>query len=73
MMPYREFSTPDDFKAALHGIDQLILDATERAYRRSQDEAKQREHDSEKKLGWQTELEWHSFQCFEVVHIASGC
>jgi hypothetical protein len=24
-------------------------------------------------LGWQTELEWHSFQCFEVVHIASGC
>jgi hypothetical protein len=23
MMPDREFSTPDDFKAALHGIDQL--------------------------------------------------
>src|SRR6185295_17346795 len=49
MMPYREFSTPDAFKAALHGIDQLIIDATERAYRRSQDEAKQREHDSGKK------------------------
>src|SRR6516165_4525097 len=49
MMPYREFSTPDDFKAALHGIDQLIIDATERAYRRSQDEAKQREHYSVKK------------------------
>ena len=49
MMPYREFSTPDDFKAALHGIDQLIIDATERAYRRSQDEAKQREHYSGKK------------------------
>ena len=49
MMPYREFSTPDDFKAALQGIDQLIIDATERAYRRSQDEAKQREHDSGKK------------------------
>src|SRR5213080_1356262 len=49
MMPYREFSTPDDFKAALQGIDQLIIDATERAYRRSQDEAKQREHYSGKK------------------------
>ena len=49
MMPYREFSTPDDCKAALHGIDQLIIDATERAYRRSQDEAKQREHYSGKK------------------------
>ena len=44
LIPYREFSTPDDFKAALQGIDQLIIDATERAYRRSQDEAKQREH-----------------------------
>src|ERR1700747_1862050 len=44
LMPYREFSTPDDFKAALQGIDQLIIDATERAYRRSQDEAKHREH-----------------------------
>src|SRR3989475_11524572 len=49
MMPYREFSTPDDFKAVLQGIDQLIIDATERAYRRSQDEAKQREHYSGKK------------------------
>ena len=49
MMPYREFSTPDDFKAALQGIDQLIIDATERAYRRPQDEAKQREHYSGKK------------------------
>src|SRR5437867_2580321 len=49
MMPYREFSTPDDFKAALKGIDQLIMDATERAYRRSSVEAKHREHDSGKK------------------------
>lgn len=49
MMPYRECSTPDDFKAALHGIDHLIIDATERAYRRSHDEAKQREHYSGKK------------------------
>ena len=49
MMPYREFSTPDDCKAALQGIDQRIIDATERAYRRSQDEAQQREHYSGKK------------------------
>jgi hypothetical protein len=49
MMPQREFGTPDDLKAALQGIDQLIIDATERAYRRSRDDAKQREHYSGKK------------------------
>jgi hypothetical protein len=49
MMPHREFGTPDDLKAALQGIDQLIIDATERAYRRSRDDAKQREHYSGKK------------------------
>jgi hypothetical protein len=27
--------------------------------------------DERKKLGWQTELEYHSFRCFEVVHVAS--
>ena len=48
-MPYREFSTPEDVKADLQGIDQLIIDATERSYRRSQDDAKQREHYSGKK------------------------
>ena len=48
-MPHREFGTPDDLKAALQGIDQLIIDATERAYRRSRDDAKQREHYSGKK------------------------
>jgi DDE superfamily endonuclease len=49
MMPYREFGTPDDIKAALKRIDQLLIDATERAYRRSQDDAKQRAHYSGKK------------------------
>jgi hypothetical protein len=44
LMPYRELGTPDDLKAALHGLDRLIIDATERAYHRSQDDAKQREH-----------------------------
>src|SRR5881397_1069204 len=44
MMPYRELSTPEDLKAALHGVDRLLIDATERAYHRSTDDAKQREH-----------------------------
>jgi hypothetical protein len=48
-MPDRELSTPADVKAALQGMDQVIIDATERAYRRSQDDAKQREHYSGKK------------------------
>jgi hypothetical protein len=65
MMPYREFSTPDAFKAALHGIDQLIIDATERAYRRSQDEAKQREHYSGKKRAYAEE---HGDVSPEQVH-----
>ena len=49
LIPYREFDTPEAMKSALQGIDQVIIDATERAYRRSQDEAKQREHYSGKK------------------------
>ena len=48
-MPYRELGTPEDVKAALHGVDRLIIDATERAEPRSQEDAKQREHDSGKK------------------------
>jgi hypothetical protein len=51
LMPYREFGTPEDFTTALKGLDHLLIDATERAYRRSQDEAKHREHDSGKKKG----------------------
>ena len=49
MMPHREFKTPEALKAALSGMDQIIIDATERAYRRSQNDAKQREHYSGKK------------------------
>jgi hypothetical protein len=51
LMPYRELSTPEALKAALQGGDCLLIDATERASHRSQDEAKQREHDSGKKNG----------------------
>jgi hypothetical protein len=49
LMPHREFTTPEALKAAWRGGDRLLIDATERAYHRSQDEAKQREHYSGKK------------------------
>jgi Helix-turn-helix of DDE superfamily endonuclease len=52
LMPYRELSTPEELKAALHGDDRLLIDATERAYHRSQDDATQREHDSGKKTAY---------------------
>ena len=51
LMPYRELGTPEALKAALQGGDQVLIDATERAYRRSQEDAKQREHYSGKKNG----------------------
>jgi hypothetical protein len=49
LMPYRELATPEELKAALQGVDRLLIDATERAYHRSADDAKQREHYSGKK------------------------
>ena len=49
LMPYRELTTPEELKTALQGGDRLLIDATERAYHRSQDDAKQREHYSGKK------------------------
>ena len=49
MMPYRELGTPEALRTALQGVDQLIIDATERAYRRLKDDAKKREHYSGKK------------------------
>ena len=49
LMPYRELRTPEALKAALQGVEQVIIDATERAYRRSQDDVKQREYYSGKK------------------------
>ena len=52
LMPYREFATPEALQAALQGVDHLLIDATERAYHRSQDDAKQREHYSGKKTAY---------------------
>lgn len=51
-MPYRALGTPEDVNAALPGVDRLIIDATERAYHRSHDDATQREHDSGKKTAY---------------------
>src|SRR6516165_4765129 len=48
LMPYRELATP----AALQGVDRLLIDATERAYHRPQEDAKQREHYSGKKTAY---------------------
>jgi Helix-turn-helix of DDE superfamily endonuclease len=49
LMPYRELATPEELKAALQGVDRLLIDATDRAYHRSQDDAKQGEPYSGKK------------------------
>jgi Helix-turn-helix of DDE superfamily endonuclease len=55
LMPYRELATPEDLKAALQGVDRLLIDATERAYHRSTDDAKQRAHYSGKKTAYAEE------------------
>jgi hypothetical protein len=49
LMPDRECATPEEVKAALQGVDHLLIEATERASHRSTDGTKQREHDSGKK------------------------
>jgi hypothetical protein len=54
-MPSRELATPEDVKAALQGGDCRLIDATERAYHRSTDAAKQREHDRGKKPAYAAE------------------
>jgi hypothetical protein len=55
LMPYRELGPPEALKAALQGGDQVIIDGTERAYRRSQEDTKQREHYSGKKTAYAQE------------------
>ena len=49
VMPQREFASADEMKAAFQGIDRILIDVTERLYRRSQDDDTQREHYSGKK------------------------
>ena len=52
VLPHREFRTPAELKAALVGVEQILIDVTERAYRRPQDDATQREHYSGKKTSY---------------------
>jgi hypothetical protein len=49
VMPHREFSSVAEMKAAFKGVDRLLIDVTERLYRRSQDDETQRDHYSGKK------------------------
>lgn len=49
MMPAREFKSVEELTLALQGVDQVIIDATECAYRRPQDADQQRDHYSGKK------------------------
>lgn len=49
MMPPRAFKTVAEMTQALQGVDQIIIDATERTYRRPQNAQQQREHYSGKK------------------------
>jgi len=49
MMPQREFQSVAELMQALDGIDEIILDATERAYHRPQDAQQQQDHYSGKK------------------------
>lgn len=49
VMPQRKFSSAEELRETLEGIDTILIDVTERNYRRSQDNDKQREHYSGKK------------------------
>lgn len=49
VMPHREFASADELRNALEGIDTILVDVTERNYRRPQDSATQGEHYSGKK------------------------
>jgi len=69
LMPYREFATPEELKAALHGMDRGLIAVTERAYHRSADDAKQREHDSGKKTAY---AEKHGHGAPDQVYRLSG-
>jgi hypothetical protein len=49
MMPVRKFESPEELKATLGDVSHIIIDVTERKFRRSQDDEQQQEHYSGKK------------------------
>lgn len=55
MMPQRAFESVEELTSTLKDVDQIIIDATERAYRRPQDPEQQRDHYSGKKTAYAQE------------------
>ena len=55
MMSQRAFNTVEELTLALKGVDQIIIDATERTYRRPKDAEQQRAHYSGKKTPYTQE------------------
>lgn len=49
VLPARKFTTVEEFRATFSDIDQILIDVTERAYRRHTDDSQQREKYSGKK------------------------
>jgi hypothetical protein len=60
MMPKREFQSVEELMQALDGIDEIIIDATERAYRRPQEAQQQQDHYSGKKTAYAEEYPDHN-------------
>lgn len=60
MMPKREFQSVEELMQALDGIDEIIIDATERAYRRPQEAEQQQDHYSGKKTAYPEEHPDHN-------------
>ena len=52
VMPYREFKTVEEFRAACAWIDDLLIDATERPHSRPTEDAKQEDLYSGKKTAY---------------------
>jgi hypothetical protein len=48
-MPHRQFATPEELRSALGDVSQIIIDVTERNFRRSQDDEQPQEYYSGKK------------------------
>jgi hypothetical protein len=56
VLPKTEFKNPEDMRLAFTGLDTLLIDATERAIQRPQDNERQREHFSGKKTNAPTKI-----------------
>ena len=55
VLPYREFKTVEEFRSACDGIDQILIDATERSHRRPVDSEEQKDLYSGKKTPYDKE------------------